>query len=135
MPFNGNGVFNLVYNWQVDAANQVNISSSRMMGQEQDIAAGLSNCVTRNGQSPATANIPLGGFRITGMADPVNPQDAATKNYVDTTVQQIAVGGSRPASPRFLQIVIDFNLGPYGMPIYCAQISPAIWCNFAGVPV
>ncbi|RQS22405.1 hypothetical protein [Burkholderia sp. Bp8995] len=84
MPFNGQGSFALKYNWQNDATNGVYISSARMMDQEQDIANGLSNCITRDGQSPALAPIPMGAQRITNLADPVGPQDAATKNWVST---------------------------------------------------
>jgi hypothetical protein len=32
-----------------------------------DIASGLSNCVTRDGQSPATADLPMAGFTLTGL--------------------------------------------------------------------
>lgn len=41
-----------------------------------------------------TANLSLGSFRITTMADPVNAQDAATKNYVDSVVQGLDVHAS-----------------------------------------
>ena len=34
-----------------------------------------------DGTKPMTANLPMGNFRVTGMADPVNIQDAVTLNY------------------------------------------------------
>jgi len=38
-----------------------------MDAQFTDIANGLSNCITRDGQSPATANLPMGGFNHTNV--------------------------------------------------------------------
>jgi hypothetical protein len=38
-----------------------------------------------------TADLPLGGFKITNLADPTNLQDAATKNYVDSVAQGLDV--------------------------------------------
>lgn len=68
MPFNGSGTFTPVYNWQTDKANGIKIRADRMDGQDEDIADGLTNCITRDGQSPATADIPFAGFKPTNVA-------------------------------------------------------------------
>lgn len=66
MPFNGIGGFTLV------AGNPVvtgtTISSTVQNNTMTDFANGFANCVTRDGQSAATANIPMGGFKLTGLA-------------------------------------------------------------------
>ena len=41
--------------------------------------------------SAPTADFGMGGFKLTNLADPVNAQDAATKNYVDSTAQGLDV--------------------------------------------
>ena len=45
-------------------------------------AAGLSDCVTRDGQSPATANLPMGGFKHTNVGAAANPSDYAAAGQV-----------------------------------------------------
>jgi ribosomal protein L18 len=49
------------------------------------VAAVFQEMIQRDGSVPMTGNLPLGGNRVTGVADPSSAQDAATKNYVDTT--------------------------------------------------
>jgi len=85
VPFNGVGVFSPVYNWANDAAAGILVRSDRMDTQDDDIADGLSNCVTRDGQSAWTANLPAGGFKITGLANGASGQDSVTWAQVFTS--------------------------------------------------
>lgn len=65
MAFNGSGVFTLV------AGNPVvtgtTISSTWANNTLSDIATGLSTTLTKDGQSTPTADIPMGGFKVTGL--------------------------------------------------------------------
>lgn len=47
-------------------------------------AATLKNTISITGFAAPTADLAVGGFKITGLANPVNAQDAVTKNYIDT---------------------------------------------------
>lgn len=67
MPFNGSGVFQSLPSPTFPAiAGQV-IYADRFNSNLSDLFAGLTNCVTRDGQSPATANLPMGGFKLTNL--------------------------------------------------------------------
>ena len=86
MPFNGSGVFQRVRNWVADAAGGVKIRADFHDNEDDGFATGLTNCITKDGQTIVTQNIPWNNKRITGLADPVNPQDAATKAFSDGKV-------------------------------------------------
>ena len=84
MPFNGSGVFQRVRSWVADAAAGIKIRADYHDAEDDGFAAGLTNCIAKDGQSVITQNIPFNNKRITGLADPVNAQDASTKAYADT---------------------------------------------------
>jgi hypothetical protein len=90
MPFNGSGVFSRVMNWASDASNSIPMTPSRFDQDANDMATGLSQCLTRNGQSVPTANLPMGGFQLTGLAAGVNPTDAV--NVAQLTSFNVLIG-------------------------------------------
>jgi microcystin-dependent protein len=108
MPFNGSGVFQRVRNWVADATAGVKIRADYHDAEDDGFAAGLTNCITKDGQTVVTQNIPFNSKRLTGLADPVNAQDASTKAYTDSniltaTTQLVPPGAvmdfARPTAP------------------------------------
>ena len=81
MPFNGAGVFQRVRNWVADATAGIKIRADFHDNEDDGFAEGLTNCITKDGQTIVTQNIPMNSKRITGLEDPVNDQDAVTKAY------------------------------------------------------
>jgi hypothetical protein len=70
MPWNGSGVVSLLYSWVArrDAGSPTNIiGATEMDAQDQDLADAIENCVARDGQNTASANLPMGGFLHTNV--------------------------------------------------------------------
>jgi hypothetical protein len=69
--------------WVEDATAGIKIRADYHDTEDDNFAAGISNCVARDGQSTITNNLPMNSKRLTSLADPVDPQDAVTKAYDD----------------------------------------------------
>lgn len=69
MAFNGSGTFSRLFSWATDAANGIKIRSDRMDSEMDGFAAGLSNCIVKDGQTTITADLPMASFRHTGVGD------------------------------------------------------------------
>lgn len=112
MAFNGSGVFNRLYSWVADAAAAIKISSTRMDAEMDGMATGLSNCVTKDGQTTITANLPMSTFRHTGVGDssaldsyPSTKQiqnGTITYDATDTGVANAYVAGLSPAPTAYV---------------------------------
>lgn len=76
MPRNGSGTYSLPYDWEDDDANDIPIRSDRMQGQDDDIATALTNSLAKDGQTTPTANLPMGGFKHTGLAAGTTANDS-----------------------------------------------------------
>lgn len=88
MPFDTNGTFTRVLGgantWAGDAAANTKIRADRHDTNDNDLANGLSECITRTGKTQPTANIPMNSKKLVNLGQPTDDQDAATKRYVDT---------------------------------------------------
>lgn len=69
MAFNGSGVFERLYNWVNDRDANIDITASRMDGEDDGFATGLSNCITKDGQTTVTADLPMATYKHTGVGN------------------------------------------------------------------
>jgi hypothetical protein len=49
----------------------------------EDVAQALTGSLPRDGTAPMQANLPMSGFKVTGLANGVDPQDAATVAQIE----------------------------------------------------
>lgn len=129
MAFNGNGVFNRLYNWVTDAANGINIRSDRMDAEMDGFAAGLSACLTRDGQAPMTANLKMGGFAITNLKDPESDQEAATRKFVNDRIQAVVkptISDTAPANPVAGDLWYRTS-NPVGLYVWITDATTGAW--------
>jgi hypothetical protein len=103
MSFNGSGTFQINSAGQPVVTNTI-ISSTAFNALTADLATGLSTCLTRNGQSTPTANIPLGGFKLTNVGaatlagDALSFGAAATISTLTLTNALAVTGGGTGAA-------------------------------------
>jgi len=88
MSFNGSGVFQINTAGQPVVSGTV-ISSTAFNALTADLATGLSTCVTKDGQTTPTANIPMGNYKFTGLGAGTDAGDSATLGQVQSTVVKL----------------------------------------------
>ena len=94
MAFNGSGVFVINSSGQPVVANTV-ISSTVFNALTADLATGLSTCITKDGQTTPTANIPMGTFKFTNLGNGSAATDSATLGQVQaSTTKLVTVTGT-----------------------------------------
>ena len=85
MPYNGVGTFTSLGAPTFPAVPNTYILASYFNATMNDIFAGLSSVMTRDGQAAATANWSMGGFKLTNLGNGSAAQDAVTYSQVFTS--------------------------------------------------
>ena len=88
MSYNGSGVFSINSAGQ-PVVTGTTISSSTFNALTADLATGLTTALTKDGQSTPTANIKMGSFKITGLANGTLATDAAAFGQITSGVNSI----------------------------------------------
>jgi len=97
VAFNGSGLFNIDSTGQPVSANML-IESSVFNALTADLATGLSNCVTKDGQTTVTANLPMATYRHTGVGNAAARTDYAAAGQVqDGKLNWVDGGGTADA--------------------------------------
>jgi hypothetical protein len=116
MAFNGSGTFVRLYNWVTDAANGIFVRADRMDAEMDGMATGLSTCLTKDGQTTPTANIPMGGFKITGLGQGTGNTDAASvqnANALHTCEFRLTLTTATPVTTADVTGVTTIYFSPY----------------------
>ena len=95
MPYNGSGSFSPP-GANYPAVSETLITAANRNAVDADFATGLTTALTKDGQTTPTANIPLGGYKLTGVGAATARTDAASlASLQDGTGIYIAtVGGT-----------------------------------------
>src|SRR6185312_13997531 len=112
MADNGAGVFSRIYNWQVDAANGVDITASRMDGDSDTFVSGFNTAFCRDGQAPATGNWDLGGFKIANYGTAMLASDLISLGQVQSGAA--TYGGTAGGTASVITAAVSPVLLAYG---------------------
>ena len=88
MSYNGSGTFQINTSGQPVVAGTV-ISSTAFNALTSDLATGLSTAITKDGQTTVTANIPLAGFKITGLGAATVGTDAVRYSQIQSNTDKL----------------------------------------------
>lgn len=98
MPFNGSGTFTRLRNWVNDAAAGIRIRADYHDSEDDNFANGLSQCITKDGQTTITANLPMSTYRHTGVGAATARTDYARYDQVqDGKTNWADAGGTADA--------------------------------------
>lgn len=86
MPYDSQGNFYRVHNWEQDRLDDVEIVSDRHDEEDDNFAEGLSQCFLRNGQVALTGNLNVGNNRIQNLANGSANGDAINKGQLNTAL-------------------------------------------------
>ncbi len=89
MPFDSEGKFSRLHNWEDDRINDIDIVTDHHDEEDDNLAEGLSLTLLRDGRVPMQANFDVGNFQIKNLASGNLDNDATNKKQMDTAINNL----------------------------------------------
>jgi len=89
MPFDSQGNFTRLHNWEQDRIDDIDIVTDHHDEEDNNFADALSNCFLRNGLAPMEGKLDAGGFNVVNLADGVNDKDATNVGQLTKAMEGV----------------------------------------------
>lgn len=113
-----NGTYTGASVWASDEAATIDIESARHDTHDQDLAAGINLCIHKGGQNAATANLPMGGFKHTNVANATASGEYVSFSQFTTATYSPTL---TPAAGSASAVTVTNG--------YYTQINKLVWIN------
>ena len=134
MSYNGSGTFNINSAGQPVVSGTV-ISSTAFNALTSDLATGLSTALTKDGQTTPTANITLGGYKITNLAAGTAASDAVRFSQLQggSTSTYITAAGADTITGTVTPTLTAYTTGQQFSFVAAGTNTTAVTLNIDGV--
>lgn len=86
MPYDSQGNFYRIHNWEQDRIDDIEIVSDRHDEEDDNFAEGLSQCLLRDGRSALSGNLNAGNNKIQNLTNGTASKDAVNKGQMDSAI-------------------------------------------------
>lgn len=89
MPYDLQGNFTRIHNWEADRQNDIAIVSDRHDEEDDNFAQGLSQCLLRDGRVGMSGDLNMGNYQIRNVATAVAGGDALNYSQAQTMLENL----------------------------------------------
>jgi hypothetical protein len=113
MGWNGSGTYSRIHNWVQDNLAGINILPDRHDAEDDSIAQGLNNTLTKDGQNSPSGNLPMAGFRHQNVGEAAARTDYARVDQVQDGDYEyaLATGSGGAYSANYQPAITAFTAG------------------------
>ena len=134
ISYNGSGTF-LINSAGQPVVPGTTITTTAFNALTADLASGLTTAMTKDGQTVPTANIPMGGFKLTGLGAGTSATDAAQFGQLQNApvATLITVAGADTITGTLVQTLTAYATGQQFSFVAAGTNTTAVTLNIDGL--